>query len=97
MPVTDHSLSLPSPADFVQVFYGYLENLESRQRKTLPISFVWDCEFLTQMVDRLNPGQRQGRLPSISNQRSRERDVLLSRSTVCNVSVASKTEKAMAS
>lgn len=24
---------LPSPADFVQVFYGYLENLESRQRE----------------------------------------------------------------
>lgn len=24
---------LPSPADFVQVFYGYLEDLESRQKE----------------------------------------------------------------
>lgn len=40
--------------------------------KTLPISFVCGCEFLTQMADSLGSGQRQAALPSTSKGKWKE-------------------------
>lgn len=59
-------------------FMAILRIWRADRGKTLPISFVWDSEFLTQMVDSLSPGQRQGILPSTSKRRNGGRKTLSS-------------------
>ena len=80
---------LPSPADFVQVFYGYLEDLENRQREDFANFFC-----LRLWIPYTDGGQPRLRAApgctAFSVQGEVEGVIIFSPSTACNVCVVSK-------
>lgn len=78
--------SLPSPADFVQVFYGYLEALENRQKEDFANFFCLGLWIPYTDGGQPQAGQLQAQLPSPS-EGMHESSIIFSQRTVCNMSV----------
>lgn len=78
---------LPSPADFVQVFYGYLEDLENRQREEFANFFC--LGLWIPYTDGRQPPLRAAPGYTASNLQ-KEWGIIGSPNTACNVSVVSK-------
>lgn len=77
---------LPSPADFVQVFYGYLEALENRQKEDFANFFCLGLWIPYTDGGQPQAGQLQAQSPSPSEGKH-ESNIIFSLSTVCNMSV----------
>lgn len=83
---------LPSPADFVQVFYGYLEALENRQKEDFANFFCLGLWILYTDGGQPQASQLQAQLPSLSEGKH-ESDTVFSQNTVCNMYVVKVQDK----
>lgn len=82
---------LPSPADFVQVFYGYLEDLENRQREDFANFFCLGLWMNSLHRWRTASAQGSARLYCLQPPKGETKgDIIFSHNTACNVSVVSK-------
>lgn len=74
---------LPSPADFVQVFYGYLEALENRQKEDFANFFCLGLWIPYTDGGQPQAGQLHAQLP-LPSKRKHESNFIYSQSVVCN-------------
>ena len=83
---------LPSPADFVQVFYGYLEALENRQKEDFANFFCLGLWIPYTDGGQPQAGQLQAQSPSPSEGKHGS-NIIFSQSTVCSMSVVREQDK----